>query len=57
MDQDGVMAFLNCTVGLQLSIEYSRFHFNDCEMEVMDLQVLLSDCMESQKTSLPSVCV
>lgn len=43
MDQDQMMAFLNC----------ADFHFNDCEMEVMDLQVLLSSgCMGSQKTSL-----
>lgn len=39
--------------GSWLLIEYPRFHCNDCEMEVMDLQVLLSsDCMGSQKTSL-----
>lgn len=54
MDQDRVMAFLNCTVGLDYWLNISRFHFNDCEMEVMDLQVLLpGDCMGSQKTSLP----
>lgn len=42
------MTFLNCT----------GFHFIDCEMEVMDAQVLLSsDWLGSQKDLSPSVCV
>lgn len=44
MDQEQVMAFLNCNVGLNYLFEYSGFHFNDRQMEVKDLQVLSGDC-------------